>query len=38
MAYHPATAREADDELFSGHTICAYIDANGEIDEPVLEG
>jgi hypothetical protein len=29
---------EADDELFSDHTICAYIDANGEIDEPVLEG
>jgi hypothetical protein len=29
---------EADDELFSDHTICASIDANGEIDEPVLEG
>ena len=29
---------EADDELFTDHTICTPIDANGEIGEPELEG
>jgi hypothetical protein len=29
---------EAEDELFTDHTICAYLDANGEIGEPELAG
>lgn len=29
---------KADDDLFTDHTICACIDANGEIGEPQLEG
>jgi hypothetical protein len=29
---------EADDDLFTDHTICVFFDANGEIDEPELEG
>lgn len=29
---------EADDNLFTDHLICSYLDANGEIDEPSLEG
>jgi hypothetical protein len=29
---------EADDNLFTDHTICVFFDANGEIEEPELEG
>ena len=29
---------EAADELFTDHTICASIDANGEVGEPGIEG
>ncbi len=29
---------EADDELFTDHMICAYLDENGEISEPDLAG
>jgi hypothetical protein len=29
---------EPDDDMFAGHCICAYFDANGEIEEPALEG
>lgn len=28
----------ADDDLFTDHSICVYFDANGELDEPELEG
>ena len=27
-----------DDNLFAGHPICAFIEPNGEIDEPYLAG
>ncbi|HEX4950379.1 MAG TPA: DUF2262 domain-containing protein [Blastocatellia bacterium] len=33
-----ALSYEADDDLFTDHTICAYMDVYGEIDEPGLEG
>lgn len=29
---------KADDELFADHTICAPLDASGEVGEPDLEG
>jgi hypothetical protein len=29
---------EADGDLFTDHAICAYLDVNGEIGEPELEG
>jgi len=29
---------EADDDLFTDHTICVFFDAQGEIEEPELEG
>ncbi len=29
---------KADGDLFTYHTICVYFDANGEIEEPDLEG
>ena len=28
----------ADDDLFTDHSICVFFDANGEIEEPELEG